>query len=375
MNNPAENRSCLRLLVLAPNWLGDVVMHTPLLSLLHGYRGEVTAVTGRQVSIHLGVRRAWADLFRDDFRVDELILLERDRRHRGLAGTFRLANILRQGGYDAILLGPPSLRTGIAAWMSRIPCRVGYRSDGRSAFLTVGLSPEPRGSLHYSSEMIGLGRAWLDSLGVGIIESLDKGVPTSLPGCDSLPPADMGAGLPVWSVAPGTTYGEAKTWPVDRMGDFLELAIEKAGVRIVLLGDEAARGFTLRLRERFKEFWSEDPLGGTAILDLTGKTDLLTAAGILRSSSAFIGNDSGLMHLAAALGRPTVGVFGSSNPEWTAPLGRHAKAIVPTGFSCRPCYLKTCNQAEFCLDTVSAETVLAAVLDIAGDARTLREES
>ncbi len=365
----------MRLLVLAPNWLGDVVMQTPLLSLLHEYRGRVTAATGRTVRIHLGVRRAWADLFRDDPRVDELIILERDRRHRGLRGTFRLANILRQGGYEAILLGPPSLRTGMAAWMARIPRRVGYRSDGRSPFLTTGLSPEPRGSLHYSLEMIGLGRAWLDSLGVGIIESLDKEIPTTLPGCDSLPPADMGGGLPVWSVAPGTTYGEAKTWPVARMGDFLELAINKAGVRVALLGDEAARGFTLRLRERFNEYWSEDPLSGAAILDLTGKTELLTAAGILKASSAFIGNDSGLMHLAAALGRPTVGVFGSSNPDWTAPLGRHARAIVPAGFSCRPCYLKTCNQAEFCLDTVNAETVLAAVLDLVGDTRILREES
>ncbi len=375
MNNPAGNRSCLRLLVLAPNWLGDVVMQTPLLSLLHESRGRVTAVTGRPVSIHLGVRRVWADLFRDDPRVDELVILERDRRHRGLMGTFRLANILRQGGYHVILLGPPSLRTGMASWMARISCRVGYRSDGRSLFLTEGLSPQPRGNLHFSREMIGLGRAWLDSLGVGSMESLDKDIPTNLPGCDSLPPADLGAGPPVWSVAPGTTYGEAKTWPVSRMGDFLELAIGKAGVRIALLGDEAARGFTLRLRERFDEYWSEDPLGDSAILDLTGKTDLLTAAGILKASSAFIGNDSGLMHLAAALGRPTVGVFGSSNPDWTAPLGRHAKAIVPEGFSCRPCYLKICNQPEFCLDTVTAETVLAAVLGLVGDARTLREES
>ena len=363
------------MLVLAPNWLGDVVMQTPLLTLLDEHRDRVSAATGRAVSIHLGVRRAWSDLFRDDPRVDELLILERDRRHRGLRGTFRVADLLRQGGYDAILLGPPSLRTGLAAWMARIPCRVGYRSDGRSPFLTEGLSPQPRGSLHYSREMVALGHAWLSFLGVELIGSHDKGFTTALPGCDSLPPADLGTGLPVWSVAPGTTYGEAKTWPVARMGDFLELAIGKAGVRIVLLGDEAARGFTHRLRERFNDSWSEDPLGGAAITDLTGRTDLLAAAGILKSSSAFIGNDSGLMHLAAALDRPTVGVFGSSNPDWTSPLGRHARAVVPVGFTCRPCYLKTCNQAEFCLDTVTGETVLAAVLELVEGSRTLREES
>jgi heptosyltransferase-2 len=375
MNNLPDHRSGLRLLVLAPNWLGDVVMHTPLLSLLHEQRDSITAAVGRTVTIHLGVLRPWAPLFRNDPRIDELVVLERDRRHRGIRGTIRLAALLKQGGFEAIILGPPSLRTALAAWLARIPCRVGYRLDSRTPFLTTSLSPVTRGSLHYSREMIELGHAWLETLGIGQVVSLEKKYPATLPGCDTLPPVDLGAGPPVWAVAPGTTYGEAKTWPVNRLGDFLERAIGEAGVRIVLLGDEAARGFTSRLHERFHQHWSEDTHGGGAILDLTGKTDLLTAAGVLKSSAAFIGNDSGLMHLAAALDRPTVGVFGSSNPDWTAPLGRRARAIVPTGFSCRPCYRKTCNQSEFCLDTVTGDAVLAAVLDLVHGGQDLRKES
>jgi heptosyltransferase-2 len=375
MNNHPDHRSGLRLLVLAPNWLGDVVMHTPLLSLLHEHRDRIAAAVGRTVTIHLGVLRSWAPLFHNDPRIDELVILERDRRHRGMLGIFRLASLLKQGGFEAIILGPPSLRTALAGWLARIPCRVGYRHDGRTPFLTKRLSPDARGSRHYSREMMDLGQAWLESLGMGQIVPLEKKYPATLPGCDALDPVDLGAGPPVWAVAPGTTYGEAKTWPVNCLGDFLERAIGEAGIRIVLLGDEAARGFTSRLRERFRQYWSEETHGGAAILDLTGKTDLLTAAGVLKSSAAFIGNDSGLMHLAAALDRPTVGVFGSSNPDWTAPLGRRARAIVPTGFSCRPCYRKTCNQAEFCLDTVTGEAVLAAVLDLVHGGQDLRKES
>ena len=375
MNSHPDHCSGLRLLVLAPNWLGDVVMHTPLLSLLHEQRDRITAAVGRTVTIHLGVMRTWAPLFRNDPRIDEMVLLDRDRRDRGILGTFRLASLLKEGGFEAIILGPPSLRTALAAWLARIRCRVGYRYDGRTPFLTNSLPPFARGSRHYSREMIELGHAWLESLGMGLAVSLEDEYPATLPGCDALPPVDMGAGPPVWAVAPGTTYGEAKTWPVHRLGDFLEGAIGEAGVRIVLLGDEAARGFTSRLRERFPQSWSEDTHSGAAILDLTGKTDLLTAAGVLKSSAAFIGNDSGLMHLAAALDRPTVGVFGSSNPDWTAPLGRRARAIAPTGFSCRPCYRKTCNQAEFCLDTVTGKAVLAAVLDQIGGSHDLRGES
>ena len=96
-------------------------------------------------------------------------------------------------------------------------------------------------------------------------------------------------------------------------------------------------------------------------MDLTGRTDLVEAVAVLKSSSAFIGNDSGLMHLAAALGKPTVGIFGSSNPDWTAPVGPRTRAIIPHGFACRPCYLKKCNQPVFCLETVEAGAVLTAV--------------
>lgn len=339
-------------------------MHTPLLSLLHEHRNHVTEAVGRPVTIDLGVRRAWSELFRDDPRIDGLKVLEHDHPCTGMRKTMNLASLMRKGRYDAIILGPPSLRAGLAAWAARIPQRVGYRTDGRSLFLNVSRSPLPRGKLHYSREMIELGGMWLKSLGLKVTASVAEDWPATLPGCDTLSPADLGTDPPIWAVAPGTTYGEAKSWPVDRLGDFLELAMGVAGVRIVLLGDEAARKFTVRLRERFESSWGEEPGSGAAVLDLTGKTDLLGAAGILKSSSAFIGNDSGLMHLAAALDRPTVGVFGSSNPDWTAPLGRHARAVVPVGFSCRPCYRKTCNQKEFCLDTVTGKTVLAAVNDL-----------
>jgi heptosyltransferase-2 len=370
MTDLAGHRSPYRLLVLAPNWLGDVVMHTPLLSLLHDQRPQVAAAVGRPVAIHLGVKRAWAELFRDDPRVDELMILDRDSRRPGPWWTWRLTSLLRQGGFDAIILGPPSLRVALAAWLARIPSRSGYRSDGRSLFLNLGLPPVPRGRLHYCQEMINLGCLWLDSLAVKAASTRAEDWPVALPGCDRLEPADLGAGPGFWAVAPGTTYGEAKTWPATRLGDFVELALHKAGVRVVLLGDSAARESARGLRERFAAHWSVDPQDGGSLLDLTGRTDLLGAAAVLKSSAAFIGNDSGLMHLAAALGRPTVGVFGSSNPDWTAPGGRQTLAVVPEGFSCRPCYLKKCNQPEFCLDTVSADQVFAAVSELAGHART-----
>lgn len=371
IDSPAT-RMPLRLLVLAPNWLGDVVMATPLLSFLHRNKDVVRETLGRPLTLGLGVRSAWVDLFRDDHRIDELLVLERGGRHAGLGGAFRLAKSMRQGGYDAVILGPPSLRTGLAAWLSGIPCRVGYRADGRALFLNRGVTPRRRGSIHYSREMVHLGSVWLESLGLSPDNLQDEQGACSLPGCESLRPANLGAAGPVWAVAPGTTYGEAKTWPVARLAEFIQLAAKQAGARFVFLGDAAARGFTASLKEQVPGDWSEDAQGDASLIDLTGKTGLTAAVEVLKAARVFVGNDSGLMHLAAALGVPTIGVFGSSNPDWTAPLGPQTRAVFPEGFPCRPCYRKTCNQDTFCLETVAAGTVLAAVLDLVGDGRAMR---
>ncbi len=369
MRNPGP--SSVRLLVLAPNWLGDVVMHSPLLSLLDASRNAVDRATGENLVVHLGIRPEWADLFRDDPRLDELVVLDRKRLNRGPAGPVRLAGRLKAGAYDAIILCPPSFRAGLASWLARIPVRVGYRTDGRSMFLSRGLPVSPRGDQHYSLEMIQLGKAWLASL--GIEEPVVGDTPVLLPGCDEVPPADLGSGRPVWAVAPGTTYGEAKTWPADRLGEFIRLALERSKVRVALLGDAAARSFTAQLRDHVPATWGEDFSSGAEVVDLTGSTNLKEAVGVLKSAAAFVGNDSGLMHVAGALGLPTVGIFGSSNPDWTSPLGPRTRALTASGFDCRPCYLKTCNQPRFCLETVSADSVLSAVQLLDGEIPAGRE--
>jgi heptosyltransferase-2 len=106
--------------------------------------------------------------------------------------------------------------------------------------------------------------------------------------------------------------------------------------------------------------WRHEPAGGPGVVDLVGRTDLREAAALLRAGEVFVGNDSGLMHLAAALGRPTVGLFGSSSPHWTAPRGPWVRVLAAAGFPCRPCFRKTCNQPRFCLDTIAAAEVVDA---------------
>ncbi len=351
-----------QVLLLLPNWLGDVIMSTPLISFLTQAFTEIPAAD--RPTLHLAVRRRWAPLFAADPRARIALNLERTGRHRGLTGIWRQAAEMKHGQFDAVLLGPPSLRAGLAAALSGIPIRLGHATDGRGLLLKPGLARGPRGSRHYSFEMLDLGLALLEILEIPAPPLPAEGLPLAeLPGCvtpvsSRHPTAGPG---PLWVVAPGTTYGEAKTWPLDRMREFVELAGGEAGARVVLLGDGTTADFVGAMRQTSRLKWSHDLATPGEVVDLTGRTDLAQVVEVMQGASAFVGNDSGLMHLAGALGLPTVGIFGSSNPDWTHPLGEHTTAVVASGFSCRPCYRKTCNQSRFCLEEVTAAAVLSRV--------------
>ncbi|MBK7770565.1 MAG: lipopolysaccharide heptosyltransferase II [bacterium] len=368
-----------RLLVVAPNWLGDVVMTTPLLDWLQQARlGE----GGPRFRLILAIRSAWAPLFAGDPRVDELVVTERPGQHAGIAGLVRLAARWREAKCDAALLAPPSLRVALVARLAGIPVRVGHRSDGRSLLLTRAVARPSRGTRHYSMELLELGRelataAGWDALALPAVDMIG---PASLAGAvTGSVPSHAAGGRPLWALGPGTTYGPAKTWTTRRIADFAAAAVAEDGVRLLLLGDSGAAPLVAALRAATPGLrWAagEDAVDAEPladVIDLTGATDLPAAVGWLRRCSAYIGNDSGLMHVAAALGTPTVGLFGSSNPDWTRPSGARVAVVTADGFACRPCYRRTCNQAVFCLDTVDGSRVLGAVrglLRAGGDVRT-----
>jgi len=286
-----------------------------------------------------------------------LAVHERDGRHGGAAGVLRHARLLRRGRYEAILLGPPSFRAALVAVLAGVPRRIGHRGDGRNPLLTDRLPRSPRGERPFPAEMVDLGDALL-----GGNDPPANPASPSLPGVAAWEPAAFAPGPPLLALAPGTTYGEAKTWPVARVREFLDLAAP--GFRVVLVGDRQARGFTAELRRGTGWTWGEDPGGDARIIDLCGRTELPEAVRVLKACGGFVGNDSGLMHVAAALGLPTVGVFGSSNPDWTAPGGRWTGTVAARGYPCRPCYRRTCNQPRFCLEDVTAGEVFGSLEEI-----------
>lgn len=338
-----------RVLVVLPNWLGDLIMATPLLDLL-GQSGVGAAWPLEVVAV---VRRRWAPLLTRDPRIRTIIPYQRTGRHAGWRGVARLARAWRQAQADAVVLCPPSLRMALVARLAGIPRRVGYATGGRSPLLTLALpQTRPRGRLHHSEEFRRLGLALLETLGLRPVGDAAD-LPT-LPGLASLAPTPLAAEPPLWVLAPGATYGPAKTWPAQRAAEFLTFAVREEGVRVAIVGDTATTAFASELRGLTGDLhWRRELDGPAAVVDLVGGTTLVDLAALLKSTQAFLGNDSGVMHLAAALGVPTLGLFGSSSAAWTAPRGPRARALTASGFTCQPCFRKTCNRAVFCLDTLT----------------------
>lgn len=336
-----------RLLVVAPNWLGDLVMATPLLETLA--RGDLGPC-----AVTLAVRRRWLPLFAGDPRLARLLPYERSGRHRGAAGLARLAAQWRSAGAEAALLLPPSLRVALAAALAGIPRRLGYRGDGRGLLLTRALPASPRGSRWYGEEALALGQAWAEESG-----HAPAAAPLPLPrlpAAERIAPLDPGSGPELWLLAPGSTYGPAKTWPAERAAAFLDL-VAGEGKRAALLGDASDRPLAAAIRARSASAWREELPGAAGVVDLTGRTDLPGLVALLRAARLVVGADSGPMHLAAALGRPTLGLFGSTSPAWTAPRGPRAAVCLVEGFPCQPCFRRRCNQEVFCLRTLTAERV------------------
>jgi heptosyltransferase-2 len=166
-------------------------------------------------------------------------------------------------------------------------------------------------------------------------------------------------------LATTATYGAAKGWPAARAAEFLRAAVAREGRRVILLGDGAAREATDQLRALGDLPWRREAAGGEGVVDLVGRTDLLAAAGWLRAAAVCVSIDSGLMHLAAALGTPTLGLFGSTSAAWTGPRGERTATLAAAGFPCQPCFRRRCNQEVFCMDSLSGEDVARAARELA----------
>jgi heptosyltransferase II len=352
----------VRLLVLAPNWLGDLVMALPAIADARRHHPAAT--------LTVAARRPLASLAAMIPGVDSSIPLDGRGGARVLATLRGDIDRVRNSAFDAALILPNSFHAALLARQSRIPERWGFRSDLRTPLLTRGV-PKPRvPRLHQAEYYQHLTRGLGMPSGrlVADIRVTDE----HRGAADRLLRKHGWDGRPLVGVAPGAAYGWAKRWPPERMGALAARLARDAGASVVMVGAAADRD-TVALVARAA---LAGGAAAEAIIDLAGATDLPTLAGVLSRCGAFVSNDSGAMHLAAAVDVPVVGIFGPTREWATSPLpgpGALEAEIVRTDVWCRPCMLRTCPLDHRCMTGIAVDDVVAPVLVALNGAPARRE--
>jgi heptosyltransferase-2 len=321
-----------RVLIRSPNWLGDAIMALPAMAAFREGLRDATIAVAALPSI--------APLFEEETPAAPDRLLTVDRR------TER--RLVREGRFEVVILLPNSFR---AAWTARragIPERWGYRGGFRAPILTRAV-PRPAGRVHQAAYYLGLAR----SLG---FEARD-GQPriritpaTRERATELLARHRIAAGTPLVGMAPGAAYGHAKRWPPARVAE-LAGRLGEQGAVCVLVGAGGDR-------DAGREIESSLP-ASARVVNLIGRTDLRLLAGLLASCHAFVSNDSGAMHLAAAAGVPVAAIFGPTDDRVTSPIGDH-DVLIHQVF-CRPCMLRDCPIDHRCMKGITVDAVFGAV--------------
>ena len=370
----------MRVLIRAPNWLGDMVMALPAIASIRRHFPSDTLAVAAPAYL--------APLFTAVPGVDLVVPLEgaeaggKSRRWVWQAE----ARVIARGRFDVVILFPNSFHAAWVAKQAGVPERWGYRADLRGWLLTKAIprkrrrSGEVRHQAEYYQDLVrALG---VDPVGseprsmvnmVSVVSMLSMVSPrVRARATELLEQHGCGSEAIIIGIAPGAAYGHAKRWPPDRFAELITMLRQERGATCVLvgsagdrdagyaiessLGSNAGAGWTSRARS-MPNVPSMPNMPN--MVNLIGRTDLLELVGVLASCRAVVSNDSGAMHVAAALGVPVTAVFGPTDERATRPLGNHQVLTNPVW--CRPCMLRECPIDHRCMKRVSARRVFEAL--------------
>lgn len=332
-----------KILVRATNWVGDAVMSIPALRALH------ETFPGAEISI---LAKPWvADLYGREPFCHRVIPYA----PATLAEKWRAGRALQPEHFDAAILLQNAFEAALVAYAARIPERIGYARDGRSLLLTRAIPVPKRGEIprherFYYLEL--LRRAGiLSELPACEMIRLDGAAAARDAGLDQF--RQLGMGEVIVGVSPGAAYGTAKQWLPDRFAAAASRVAGEIGGQIAIFGSASER-----------ELCESVAQACTApARNFAGETALKQFIDLAAACRVYLTNDSGAMHIASALGVPTVTVFGATDDIGTGPTGPLAR-IVREPVECSPCLKRECPIDHRCMTRVEADRVAQAALDL-----------
>lgn len=341
----------MRILVRGTNWIGDAVMTIPAMRRLRG------AFPDAHIALHC---RKWAEgIFRDADFLDEIITFQTG--DKGLNDLRSEASQIRRGNFDVAVLFPNSFRSAALPWLGKIPRRFGYDKEMRGFMLTDRVAvPKWKSTRHEVFYYLNLVDAVIGSL-EGHADARNAPADISITVSSTRRDQARGIleklggdpGLPIVALGCGSTNSRAKRWPAERFAALASQIMDSAGANIVLLGSEDERDV------------AEDVIGlsDRNLINAVGRTSLDEAVALLAVSDVFVSNDMGLAHIAAAVGTPTLVIFGPTDPGTTRPFSDVAEVIrVPV--ECSPCMLRECPIDHRCMTSIEPAAVAERVLAV-----------
>lgn len=348
--NPSfPTHSVRRILVRCPNWIGDAVMATPALSAIRDLfpRAEVTALAIPSVS----------ELLRRHPAIDHHMVFQRTSGHGGIKGIWEVSRLLRLQSFDGAILFPNAFEAAWLMYLAGIPHRYGYATDARRMLLTHPVQT-PAKTLHQVDYYVNL----LTPLGNPLppVRPMLRVAEAERQWADqALTEAGIESDDCVLALNPGSMYGTAKRWFPERFAEAADRLVD----RLETESPSSRRGHTLIIGAR-----GEEPIARriaermrTRAVIMTGRTSIRELMAILTRCHLLLTNDTGPMHVAAALDVPIVSVFGPTDPSTTAPYGLPG-SVVRQPVDCSPCLKRECPLDHRCMTSLSVEHVVEVAL-------------
>jgi len=333
-----------RILVKEVNWLGDLVISLPALRALH-YRYPEAAIT-------VLVKRELAGFFDGMKWIAEVMPYVVRPAIEGLRDRLQIICAIRAGNFDLAVVFPNSFAAALWVALAGVPRRAGYAADGRSLLLTDRVKHDAavmKG--HQTGYWLAMVRAVAGAEEARVEEPLEVARRHRERMARWLEGERRTPGGKLIAIAPAAAYGPAKEWPAAHYASLIDLIAERHGAECVLVGTAGDRAGCEALAAAVR----------SRPIIAAGATSIGELIALLALCDGFAGNDSGAMHLAAALGIPAVGIFGSTNPDRTGPIGPRSTVIYHR-IECSPCLARTCRYGHYdCLRGIAAGEVVAAL--------------
>lgn len=341
-----------KILIVGPSWVGDMVMAQALFITLQ----EQALKNGHPLPVIDVLAPAWSKpLLARMPQVRRAVEMPFKHGELNLAGRYRVGHRLRKERYDQVIVLPNSFKSALPALFVRARVRTGWRGEARGMLLNDMRILDEQALPLMVQRFVALGLPDGAALPQPLPRPRLVTDPASV--AAAVEALQLQTDRPVLVICPGAEFGDAKQWPAEHYASVSQQQID-AGWQVWILGSAKDSDIATTIRGLLTA------VGQEHCHDLTGRTSLAQAIDLMSLATAVVSNDSGLMHVAAALARPIVALYGSTSADFTPPLADNVQ-LLAIDIDCRPCFERTCPlKHKRCLVDLSPQLALAALQQV-----------